>query len=390
MAMNLRSRLTAAIGGVDRHHPRVLLLIGGTFAVIVVMWLIVKVLPEQLATEGIKDPVQRDEAIGRARTGVLAILAGSLAAIGAYYTHRTFGLNHQGQITERFTRAVDQLGNTSLDVRLGGIYALERLARESRDDHGAIVEILSAYIREHGRPRSQEAADADAPNERSPGASRLATDVQAALTVLGRPTFDTDPRRRWCVDLRDAHLEGAALADAHLEGAVLADAHLKGALLEGAHLEGANLMYAQLEGATLRRAHLERAQLLGAVLAHADLTDACLERASLSHADLTSASLDGAHLQEALLDFAHLEGAMLDRAHLEGASLIGTRFDAASLREAHLEKAILIEAHLEGADLTDACLDGSIGDDTTTWSAETLWPAGFDPQAPPPPRGDDP
>jgi hypothetical protein len=61
-----------------------------------------------------------------------------LASIGTYYTHRTFQLNraaleHNRQtadrshaldqarlITERFTRAVDQLGNSSLDVRLGG------------------------------------------------------------------------------------------------------------------------------------------------------------------------------------------------------------------------------------------------------------------------------
>jgi hypothetical protein len=73
------------------------------------------------------------------RTALLAVLAGVLAAIGAYYTHRSFGLNReshelnrQGQITERFTRALEQLGNAdSVHVRLGGIYALERLARES-------------------------------------------------------------------------------------------------------------------------------------------------------------------------------------------------------------------------------------------------------------------
>jgi hypothetical protein len=108
----------------------------------VALWLVIKVLPERLAsTEGIKDPSKHAEEVGCTRTAVLASLAGILAAIGAYYTHRTFELNRQrhelnrqGQITERFTRAVDQLGNDSLDVRVGGIYALERLARESRAD----------------------------------------------------------------------------------------------------------------------------------------------------------------------------------------------------------------------------------------------------------------
>jgi hypothetical protein len=213
--------------------------------VAVALWLIVKVAPQQLATGGIKDPSKRDEAIGRARTGVLAILAGSLAAIGAYYTHRTFGLNQQGQITERFTRAVDQLGNASLDVRLGGIYALERLARESRNDHGPISEILTAYIREHTRPTSHDQTAGQDPETQPVAAKRVATDVQAALIVLGRRTLAHDPPAPWSVNLGGAHLEAARLDGAHLEGALLADAHLQGALLVNAHLEGA-----RLDGAT--------------------------------------------------------------------------------------------------------------------------------------------
>src|SRR3954454_8432510 len=122
------------------------------------VFVVIKVAADWLATtDGISDAAKRAEEIGRARTAVLAVLAGTLAAIGAYYTHRTFGLTRQGQITERFTRAVDQLGNReSRDVRLGGIYALERLARESRDDHGPIVEILTAYVREHAPTPPEE------------------------------------------------------------------------------------------------------------------------------------------------------------------------------------------------------------------------------------------
>ena len=100
--------------------------------------------PHWLASTNGLNADQRAAEVGRVRTALLAVIAGSIAVVGAIYTARTFSLNRQaheldrqGQITERFTRAVDQLGNKdSLDVRLGGIYALERLARESRDDHG--------------------------------------------------------------------------------------------------------------------------------------------------------------------------------------------------------------------------------------------------------------
>jgi hypothetical protein len=42
---------------------------------------------------------------------------------------------------------MDQLGSKEIDVRLGGIYALERIARGSKEDHPQIVEVLTAYVR---------------------------------------------------------------------------------------------------------------------------------------------------------------------------------------------------------------------------------------------------
>jgi hypothetical protein len=104
--------------------------------------------PPLLATKGLRGNDGAEE-LGRDRTAILATLAGLLATLGAYHTHRTFALNRAGQITERFTRAIDQLGSSELDVRLGGIYALERIGRDSRDDHPQVVEVLNAYVREH-------------------------------------------------------------------------------------------------------------------------------------------------------------------------------------------------------------------------------------------------
>jgi hypothetical protein len=85
--------------------------IGAVVALTALSWIVVKWGPTQLiSTNGLKGN-DRAEELGRVRTGLLALLAGSLAAVGAIYTARTFRLNRQGQITERFTRAVDQLGD---------------------------------------------------------------------------------------------------------------------------------------------------------------------------------------------------------------------------------------------------------------------------------------
>jgi hypothetical protein len=82
------------------------------------------------------------------------ILASTALLSGLYFTWRTLQVNREGQITERFTRAIEQLGAThddkskNLELRLGGIYALERIARESEKDHWSIMEVLTAYVRQ--------------------------------------------------------------------------------------------------------------------------------------------------------------------------------------------------------------------------------------------------
>jgi hypothetical protein len=52
-------------------------------------------------------------------------------------------------VTERYTRAIEQLGSDKIDIRLGGIYSLERIATDSTRDHPTIMEVLTAFIREH-------------------------------------------------------------------------------------------------------------------------------------------------------------------------------------------------------------------------------------------------
>ena len=63
-------------------------------------------------------------------------------------TLRAIELTEQGQVTDRYTRAVEQIGSDKLDVRIGGIYALERVARDSNRDHPSVMEVLTAFVRE--------------------------------------------------------------------------------------------------------------------------------------------------------------------------------------------------------------------------------------------------
>ena len=81
--------------------------------------------------------------------GLGTLLTFTAAGIAAYWTSRQLHVTREGQITERFTRAIDQLGSDKLDVRLGGIYALERIARDSVIDRDPIIQVLATFVREH-------------------------------------------------------------------------------------------------------------------------------------------------------------------------------------------------------------------------------------------------
>ena len=232
----------------------------------------------------------RDAARGR----LLTLGAGLFAAGVLIYTARTFGLSREGQVTDRYTKAIEQLGSDKLDVRIGGIYALERVARDSARDHPTVMEVLTAFVREHSReqwPLPEHDTDPAPPPERR-------ADVQAALTVIGRRHASRDTRP---IDLARADLTGADLTGALLFRADLTGAHLTGADLTGADLASALLADADLTGAHLTGADLSGADLTGAHLAHADLRVANLAAghlaiyADLTGADLTGADLTGAH-----------------------------------------------------------------------------------------------
>ena len=75
-------------------------------------------------------------------------LVGALTLIvGGALTWRTVWLTRQGQITDRMASSVERLGEEQkVSVRVGAIYALGRVARDSRADHPAVIELLAEHM----------------------------------------------------------------------------------------------------------------------------------------------------------------------------------------------------------------------------------------------------
>ena len=293
-----------------------------------------------------------------------------------------------------------------MEVRVGGIYTLERLAGEALaspaeqssgpDLYWTVMETLTAFAR--GRTRGQGSRLAaegrtdkldylwgsDAQSDVMMPPPSAAPDISGVAAVIRRRPKagrNREMERDWRFDLRGAWLQFVNLEGAHLERADLLGAHLESARLRNVYLEQALLRLAHLDGAVLHNAHLRGADLRQAHLNRAALHDARLWNAHLSGAHLKGAWLIGAHLQDATLEGAHLEGANLSDAHLAG-----TNF-----RDAHLEGATLTGAELEDAFLGEGApprrvrgLDEAFGDAKTRlpdgWPRPAHWPE-YDPNA---------
>jgi uncharacterized protein YjbI with pentapeptide repeats len=259
-----------------------------------------------------------------------------------FFTWWRIEVAREGQITERFTRAIDQLGAVDkdnrkiLEVRLGGIYGLERISKDSRKDYWTIMEILTAYVRENAhRPEEESEAEEITEGEgqeleKEPSLldPEPPTDIKAIITVLRRRKVAWEEGFEQSIDLSDADLTGANLCDADLKGASLArvkfdyapllkidlsDSYLYKATFRDAGLDGANLRNAYLERANLKNAQLREVKAEGAILLNANLEGALLWNANLKGAYLANANLEGAWLED-----ANLQGAFFKNANLLG------------------------------------------------------------------------
>jgi uncharacterized protein YjbI with pentapeptide repeats len=414
----------------EKNRSQVLFFLGGLALYLLLGLFLWWLLQLYVDPSTIKDPSKEATAKKDLLQALAFIMAGVAGAIGIYFTWRgqrltqestqeELRITREGQITERFTRAIDQLGKVDdkgkklFEIRVGGIYALERIARESEEDYWPIMEILTAYVRQNapllpeaGQESTEDATDEERAmegfGEESEIAERSAPDpdIQAIMTILRRRTRSYDQGEPEPLDLHDTNLSRANLQDANLR-----DANLSGTKLSGADLRKANLFGAKLPGADLSRARVSGANLLGADLQGADLSganlyvarliganlsEADLSAASLSEANLFGADLSGANLQMANLWLANLTRANLSEANLSEANLSEAKFSGAGLShpspETSYSEEDFLGADLSGADLSGADLSGAeylnpgqleqtLGDENTRLPSELKPPA---------------
>ena len=342
----------------------------------------------------------------------------------------------EGLITDRINKAVEMLGaektvkrdgkeftQPNLEVRIGAIYALERIAQDSDRDHVQIMEILCAYIRQNAPAESavewptleMHDGEEDGPlagdwrerlktfREKQEALKKTLTcrtDIQTALSVIGRRTahqraleaeaghgkkgdvfvFDTpcptadlpddeyDPRlldafreklTKWKNELYSYRGYQLDLRHCNLQGADLSRLNLNGAIFDGARMQGVNLECAHTVSARFVGVQLQGANLKQSLMLRANIENAEIQGANLAGVFLEGATLMEVNLHGADLTLAYMQEALLRKTQIQGGRLACARMQGARLWEVPMQETDHISAQMQGADLWKTHMHGA-------------------------------
>lgn len=299
-------------------------------------------------------------AVSEERRSVLLVLGGLIAVVTLYYTARRHALSEDANRTDRYSAAIGHLGSEYVEVRTGGVYALERIMRESERDRAAISDVLCAFVRARAVNRYDQDTRTFSP---------IPIDVDAAVRVISRRGSRGEgypPADLADTDLSGVYIPGAQLANANLQGCTLFHADLSGADLSGARLSGAILTAANLRQAEMFEvnagysADFDPALCDGLQLQRADLRDSRWTGCNFHIAQLMDVSAVSANFDHTKFNSAVLSGDFSDSDFYAAAfneTSVAGAFNNADLRHASGSTSSF-NATFDGADLTDARFGG--------------------------------
>ena len=170
--------------------------------------------------------------------GVIAIL---LAVWRSTVGEKQTETAQRGLLNERYQKGAEMLGSEVLSVRLGGIYALARLACEHPGDyHTQIMSLLCAFVR---HPPETKKEDQDT--------SKVSADILVVMKAVrerSEAQIKTEKKEKYRLALSQTNLFKVYLFEADLSDAYLIETNLKRAILSHADLTGANLSNADMRG----------------------------------------------------------------------------------------------------------------------------------------------
>jgi hypothetical protein len=288
---------------------------------------------------GITSEEKLAELVVQARTGMIQAFGGlaliATLAVSAYQVSEArrstnenlrladenLRLSEQGQVSERFARAIEELGATNaigdpaIDVRTGALFSLRRIGLDAPLHAEPAFRVVASYIRNHYK-------EPDLPADGCKAFNTPASDVSTALVFI-LPQLaehlleDLSVRKLG----KMTGLGGATMRGLALDNLVLTDFDLTGIKLPYANLGNLDARDSILRSARFMRACLQRANFHGADIRNADFSGA-----NISGADFSGACLEGADFSDVTVDiYTSFDDARLNEATFDPGILGNTR-----------------------------------------------------------------
>lgn len=276
---------------------------------------------------------------------------------------------NDGKITDRLAKAVEQLGSEKLQVRLGAIYALERVALDSPRDHGTVFEHLADFVREHSKIKHKPGV-AFIDEDRSPAKDDSGRrDVSLILKVIGRRNRKND--KNLLIDLSNCDLKKLRLSRGDYSFVNFFGSDLSGTTFHECKVQYVNFIKAKLHNVSFIGADLYQTNFHNADLQEVDFSQGIMARCRFIKAriidcnflntDLTGCTL----LAEELRDnkfrgskFSHSEISgfdfalnILEMVRMDHASLKDCNAREAELHDIDLSDSVITKGNWEGAKL---------------------------------------
>ena len=293
-------------------------------------------------------------------SGLGALIA---ALIGGYFLYRRTQAAEQSLNVERLTRAMDQLANKDLFMRMGGVLSLEQIANTEEEERKKIARVLVSFIRTQAvkNPKRKEedctkSGVSNLEDEEEFSAYRAQRlDIEAAVNALARIAFELEKeghfreqyngKKHNLCDLRDADLRGLRFVKTNLSNFNFSATDLSGAWLAGAKFTGAKFYKIKRTG------KVSGAKFIRAFLDDTDFSDTYLNFVNFSHVDAKNTKFKKTYLNHTIFI-----GVQMFEPEFNKAKLMNANFMGAVLVEAEMD-----EATLENVNFTDVCLEHTYG-----------------------------
>jgi uncharacterized protein YjbI with pentapeptide repeats len=197
-------------------------------------------------------------------------------------------------------REIVETSEPNLEVRIGAIYALERISQDSARDHIQIMEILSAYIRQNAPANTARPFDIDALSRperymKLPGGSTPRVDIQAAISVIARREIKRvadEKRKKYRLDLRGCNLQNVNFEAGNWQNAVFDGSFLDQGISALSNFEDASFAYCSFENTDFKGATLQGASAKGAKFRYIRISENSENVAVLENTDTMAATFD--------------------------------------------------------------------------------------------------